>query len=502
MPAEKRIYLHFGAVDEELTLWIDGTLVGEHDRGPDGWDKPFAMDVTGKLTGGRHHLALRVYNSAMAGGVWKPVSVLAAPVADAGTAEVVVSGEDLDALMETADTVPIPSAPGPGPLLAVTATRQMLSEGSSGHRCFVNNAILAAEAAGDSSQQLRHLRGHLWSPAFAPDGSRIAFVHDAGGRGQIGVMQADGFGAVDLSANEFCDRAPAWAPDGSRIAFISDRTGDWDLYVMNSDGSGQRRLAGNPGLDCAPAWAPDGESIAWESHTTGTPNIWVCDRDGQRARPLIAADATLTVRAGKTGGDGVFAFAPVDWPFADNTVYLTDPAWSPDGSRIAARALGEHSGVMAVVIDRDGTDMLKVIGWIGTLDNLGWSPDGTLLAGTLRTAPQETDRSGVFVVRADGTEPYRWIVDVRPQGPRVTTAIRRGVPTWYAHGSAMPRRLLRTFTGLTWAPDGNTLAFSADLGPSGAFHVYTVPVTGGDLTTLDATTSVWPNEITWRPAAP
>ena len=271
LPEDKRIYLHFGAVDEELMLWIDGEYVGEHNRGPSAWDKPFAIDVTGKLREGRRRLALRVYNSAAAGGVWKPVSILAAPAADGETVGSVVYDEDLNALTSKADRVAGPFTSETGDLMVVTATRQMLAEGGGAHRCFVNNAIHAVDAGGDGSRQLRHLRGHLWSPSYSPDGSRTAFVHDSGGRGQICAMNANGSGTVNLSSNAFCERSPAWSPDGKRIAFISDRTGDWDVCVMNADGSDQRCLARNAGLDRAPAWSPDGRRIAWESHVSGTP---------------------------------------------------------------------------------------------------------------------------------------------------------------------------------------------------------------------------------------
>ena len=501
LPADKRIYLYFGAVDEELKLWIDGAYVGEHNRGPSAWDKPFAVDVTGTLTEGKRHLALRVYNSAQAGGVWKPVSILAVPTTVVKTLGSVVYDDGLDALMPEAAGIAVPFTPGPAGLMVVTATRQMLSEGSSGHRCFVNNAIHLVDAGGRGSQQLRHLRGHLWSPSYSPDGRRIAFVHDAAGRGQIHTMNADGRSAVNLSSNAFCDRLPVWSPDGKRIAFTSDRAGDRDIYVMNADGSNQRKVAGNVGLDRAPAWSPDGVRIAWESHVSGMPSIWVCNADGGNGRPLVAPDAPFAVRHGETGKDGVFAFADVEWPFDDNAVYLTDPVWSPDGKSIAARGLGAHSGVMLAVLDADDSRMLQVIGWIGGMDDLVWSPDGAQLAGTLRTAPQETDRSGIFVVRSDGSEKYRWLVDVRPQGPRLGGAMRPGVPTWYAHGSAQPRRVMKEFGSLAWSPDGETLAFSSDMGEDGAFYVYTISADGGQPTRLDATRSAWPNEVTWQVTA-
>jgi len=229
------------------------------------------------------------------------------------------------------------------------------------------------------------------------------------------------------------------------------------------------------------------------------PDIWVCDADGGNSRPLLAPDRPLNVQKVQAGSDKVFSFVEVDSGFADNTFYLMDPAWSPDGLRIAATCLGVHSGHMVVVLDADGSRMLQVIGWIGGIGKLAWSPDGTQLAGMLRTAPQETERSGVFVVKADGTDKYRWLVDVTPQGPRLGGATRLGPHTWYSHGSAQPRRVVKTFTSVAWSPDGKTLAFSSDMSPNGAFYLYTISPDGGEPHRLDGTISAWPNEIMWRP---
>ena len=77
LPENKRLYLSFGAVDESLALWIDGTYVGAYDRGGMGWDKPFAIEVTGFITGGSHTLIMRTRDIGRMGGIWKPVSLIA-----------------------------------------------------------------------------------------------------------------------------------------------------------------------------------------------------------------------------------------------------------------------------------------------------------------------------------------------------------------------------------------------------------------------------------------
>jgi len=50
--------------------------------------------------------------------------------------------------------------------------------------------------------------------------------------------------------------SPAWSPDGSKIAFFSDRDGDEEIYIINADGSGLQQLTDNDWVDWAPAWSP------------------------------------------------------------------------------------------------------------------------------------------------------------------------------------------------------------------------------------------------------
>jgi len=77
IPEGKRLYLSFGAVDESCHLWIDGKYVAAYDRGVPGWDKPFAIEVTGFITSGKHTLIIRAHDNRRMGGIWKGVSLIA-----------------------------------------------------------------------------------------------------------------------------------------------------------------------------------------------------------------------------------------------------------------------------------------------------------------------------------------------------------------------------------------------------------------------------------------
>ena len=56
----------------------------------------------------------------------------------------------------------------------------------------------------------------------------------------IDVMTADGLQPIALSSES--DSSPAWSPDGKRIAFVSKRDGYEAIYVMGADGGGAVRI--------------------------------------------------------------------------------------------------------------------------------------------------------------------------------------------------------------------------------------------------------------------
>jgi len=72
------VWLLFEAVDETCDVWINGESVGGS-SGDIGvlWDKPVAVEITGKYRAGeRNHVVVRVHDETYAGGIWKPVSVM------------------------------------------------------------------------------------------------------------------------------------------------------------------------------------------------------------------------------------------------------------------------------------------------------------------------------------------------------------------------------------------------------------------------------------------
>jgi TolB protein len=99
------------------------------------------------------------------------------------------------------------------------------------------------------------------SPAWSPDGTRIAFASNADGGGyDVFVMPAHGGPATNLTnlAGGVVDERPSWSPDGARIAFTSNRVpvDNAEVFVMDADGANPTNLTRHQATDEFPAWSP------------------------------------------------------------------------------------------------------------------------------------------------------------------------------------------------------------------------------------------------------
>ena len=245
-------------------------------------------------------------------------------------------------------------------LLAGAAPASAAFPGANGRIAFQGFQRLATiNAGGGERTPLIAQPGSVFaSPAYSPDGQRIAFASNRDGNFEIYVINADGTGLRRLTNNPAEEGSPAWSLDGLRIAFETDRDGNFEIYAMNADGTGAVRLTADLREDHSPAWSPDGASIAFTRVTpTGMEDIWRMGSNGAAPTPLTTASAV-----------------------EDN------PDWAPDGSRIAFQ---RDDAIVLMRPDGGGQTPLPVNG-----ARPAWAPDGTRIAYDFQ--------SELYSVRPDG----------------------------------------------------------------------------------------------------
>lgn len=239
-------------------------------------------------------------------------------------------------------------------------------------------------------------------PAYAPDGTTVAFVRRLGdGIGDIYRVPASGGTATRLTHDDAEVIGLAWIDAGRRIAFSSNRAGVFSLWAVAAAGGEPELLAGGGRKIKHPSAARTGDAVAYEA--------WDCEMN-------------LCARSVDGGADLELAPAADQWTLS--------PRHAPDGEWIAFTST--RSGSYELWMSRaDGTGARTLTSFGGPyVGHPRWSPDGRRIA---------------FVARSRGRG-EAWVVDVAGGPPQRLTAspADEAAPSWSSDGARVYYASLRS----------------------------------------------------------
>ncbi|SRR5579871_1108117 len=344
---------------------------------------------------------------------------------------------------------------------------------------------------------LARLTAHAGSntqPDVSPDGRHVVFVSNRdGGKGQIYVMDADGSHPRNLTGDpKIHDDSPAWSPDGRKIAFQSDRRSVSDIFTMDADGGHPTPIA--PGARAA--WSPDGKMLACARSIDGHSEIFVVAADGSSpprqvtfdhhfcADPTWSPDGTRLAFT-SAGAQGL-EIQSMRLDGTDRVVLAAGrganrlPVWFRDGRIAFNSARDGHDALF--VMESDGTLPHRVTDASVDEDESAWWPDG-------RSLVFESERSG-------NSDIYRMRLPDAPDGAiALTSGLANNVhPSWSPDGKWIAFESNRDGTpnifvmdadgrqvrNLTrgpashhpaWSWDGTKIAFTSDRDGKSAIYV-------------------------------
>ncbi|MBS0570023.1 MAG: Tol-Pal system beta propeller repeat protein TolB [Proteobacteria bacterium] len=251
----------------------------------------------------------------------------------------------------------------------------------------IQYALMVADSDGFNPQTVVRSREPLLSPAWSPDGAKLAYVSFERGNSSIYIQEIATGAREAVSTRKGINGAPAFSPDGLKLALTLSFAGHPNIYVMDLASKQLTQLTKGYAIDTEPKWMPDGQSLIFTSDRSGKPQLYQISASGGAATRITFqgdynANASIAWDgkhiAMVQGNGNVYRIAVLDRTTGDSKPIsvgnLDDhPSYAPNGSMLLYTATEGYRDVLYAV-SANGRVRQRLVLADGDVREPTWSP--------------------------------------------------------------------------------------------------------------------------------
>lgn len=227
----------------------------------------------------------------------------------------------------------------------------------------------------------------ILSPAWSPDGKKLAYVSFETGKPAIYVHELASGKRERVADFSGLNSAPTWSDDGRSLLMTLSKDGNAEIYRMNLASGDLKRLTSHWAIDTEPNWDHAGEGFFFTSDRSGGPQIYHKVSDSTEPRRITFGSRYNARPRSDSAGEYVYYVHQREGSFhiartnlgTGNETILTrtesdeSPSLAPNGQMLIYATKKGNDSVLTV-ISADGGAAYSLPAPGGDVREPAWSP--------------------------------------------------------------------------------------------------------------------------------